>query len=170
MKALGLGSKDLWSLPLELVSYSFVADWFANVQDCVSSFAPNIGVSNIGQCTTVEWKCTETVEFKLKGISAGNVGLTEIQQCTTPPNVVRTIYYKSRDTGPFPALPRLTWKSDFRFDNPVRCLDALALFANAASSIKANLASKGRDLAIAAQRRTPSQKGVRKPDDFRNLT
>jgi len=168
--ALGLGYKDLWSLPLELVSYSFVADWFANLQDAISSFAPDIGVSNIGQCTTIEWNCVETVEYKLKGIAPGAGSDVEIQQCTTPGPVVRTIHYKSRDTGPFPELPRLRWKTDFKFVNPLRCLDSLALFANAAAKIKANLIPSSQELALATRRRTPSQKGVRSSGDFVNLT
>jgi len=128
---LGLGVKDFISVPWELASYSFVYDWFANLGDYLGAMVPDIGLSNVGGCVTVEWECVETVTYS--GRSASANGGVSILSITPPPPFTRTIKYKSRTPG---LNPGLSWQSDFKFDKLTRCLDALALFSAGLAKVR----------------------------------
>lgn len=54
----GFDSKGLFTLPWELVPYSFVADWFINVQDFLASLVPVPSVTTLGSCLTVNLETT----------------------------------------------------------------------------------------------------------------
>lgn len=49
----GLGTKDLVTLPLDLLTLSFVADWFVNLGDFVGAIVPLPGVNQLGSCIVV---------------------------------------------------------------------------------------------------------------------
>lgn len=166
--ALGLGFKDLWALPLELTTLSFVGDWFANIGDFVSALAPDVGFSNVGSCTTVEWECEETITFGVKGLDPSKVGVTTIAGITPPSPVTRRIYRKERFVGL--QGPTLQWKLDFKFSNPVRVLDAVALIASLTARTKADLKPSPMDEILRLRRRNPSQRGRRSQDDYRNAS
>lgn len=159
--ALGLGAKDFMSVPWELVTGSFIVDWFANVGDVISSLLPDIGLSNIGACTTIDWSCIETVSYAVKGVRAGKENIIEILNGTAPTPVSRKIRFKRRDVDLM--LPQLRFKSDFRFDNLTRCLDALALLKVQTSQVKNQFpwATPGRP-------RRRSRKGVYGAESFLN--
>lgn len=168
MNLLGLGWKDLLSVPWELKSHSFVVDWFVNLGDFLGSFVPDFGISNIGTCVIVEWERKDVVSYGYKGQSPAKVGNQTVLSATAPPPFTRTIIHKSRVIKPLSAY--LRFKSDFKFDKLTRSLDALALFTQQASKIKASGDMSALDEIIKLRRRNPSQRGVRKAVDFRNLS
>lgn len=168
LRALGLGGKDLFGLPYELLTYSFVADWFANIGDVISAIAPEFGFYNVGQSCTIDWNCAESVVYSTVGIDGAGKTLLSHQA----PSYARTIHYRDRSVGPL--VPHIRWRSDFKFDSPTRVLDTLALFTARASKIKATLAKNppNRRLLEGAQKRGFyfSNRGTRDAWDFRGLS
>lgn len=166
LRALGLGLKDLASLPWELVTLSFVADWFANIGDFLSSLAPDVDISNVGSCVVIEWRCTQEIKYSFLGNPRTD---TDIISVTPPGDCTRVIHYKERTVGL--GLPSLQWKTDFKFDSALRSLDALALFTAQTSKVQANLkpTTTLHEELMKVRRRQPSQKGRRSAEDYRNL-
>lgn len=168
MGALGLGYKDLFGLPYELVTLSFVADWFANIGDFLSSLAPDIGFSNVGSCITTKWNCTELVVYSAVGADGADKALVGAQG----PSYARTIEYTERVVRPLAS--RLQWQSDFKFDRAIRSLDALALLSAQFSRVKSRLPKSvtSRDKLQGSQRRGVyfSNAGTRDAWDFRGLS
>jgi hypothetical protein len=120
---LGLTSKGLLTLPWELVNKSFVLDWFVNVGDFIGALTPAFSWTSLGSCYTIDRR-----------------KLLIVQAISNQPGTGRTLLYgnsggykilhesKSRVVGlPHPSI---VVKSDFRFDNITRCLDALTLLAS----------------------------------------
>lgn len=118
--AAGFSTKGLLSTPWELVPYSFVYDWIANVGDYIGAFLPSPSFHQLGSALAVErivtthWSCLGspptsgyTVERNVSG------------SCT------RIDWAKWR-TQQLPE-PGLVIRSDFRFSNLTRSLDAAAL-------------------------------------------
>lgn len=165
LKALGLSFKDLASLPWELVSLSFVADWVANIGDCISAIAPNIGTSNVGSCVVIEWRCVE--ETALSGAYTLQPTQTVLMSSQLPPPYMRVITSKQRIVGL--NGPRLQWRTDFKFDSVVRALDAIALFTAQTSKVQADLKPTAMEEILRLRRRNPSQRGRRSAEDYRNL-
>lgn len=117
---IGLSSKGLITLPWELVPYSFVIDWFANVGDFLGAVTPVLGLTQLGSCISIERERSIVLthladlpgtDWTIKTNSQGQY----------------TSYVKSylRSKG-IPA-PKLVIKNDFRFDNIIRSADALSL-------------------------------------------
>lgn len=123
LDALGLGSKQLLTVPWELLPYSFVVDWFANVGDFIGSITPAFGVQQIGSCLAVE---TKTVDSWMQtGYSLVSPGSFDLVSPPSPGYCTSQYIEKIRTLG-LP-LPSISMKSDFKFNNMTRCLDALAL-------------------------------------------
>ena len=120
-KILGFDGKSLATLPWELVRYSFVVDWFANVGDYLGSLA-DVANSNkhLGGCVTTERWLTAR-------ISATCVGVGSTWTLTRSPNVklLGVEFNKHRSTS-LPS-PGLVMRGNFHFDEPRRVADALAL-------------------------------------------
>jgi hypothetical protein len=117
---IGFSGKNLLTLPWELIPYSFVVDWFANIGDFVGAITPSLGVKQLGTAATIER--TNTMEANIVGISAPT-GWTI--------NVPGFGSYKtslnSRNRATTLPSPRIVIKNDFRFSNLTRVLDATGL-------------------------------------------
>lgn len=119
---LGLGSKDLVTLPWELVPFSFVADWFVNVGDFLGAASQAMYPKSLGQCYTLQ---TVRSEFR------------ETVTHTVPTNYVISSYRRGwvrEDTvwkTRYPGLraPKIGIKADFRLDDLTRLADGFALAA-----------------------------------------
>lgn len=116
---IGFTAKGLVTLPWELVSYSFVADWFLNLGDFLGALVPTPSWHHLGSCMTVERNTVN--RYNVVGTTDG-VSNTVLQAGWG--TYVRQDIVKTR--GPL-AMPGITVKSDFRFDRPTRLADAAAL-------------------------------------------
>lgn len=128
--ALGFTTKGLVTVPWELMTLSFVADWFANVGDLLGALAPTPGWENLGAALVATdqsacvYTCTGLVSFAPGYyVSQGPTG-----------SASTSLYQKSR--GPLTA-PGLVVKSNFRLDDPTRLLDALTLLSTRFSRLTA---------------------------------
>jgi len=121
---LGFTFKGLVTLPWELLTLSFVADWIANLGSFIGSLVPSPGWNALGSCVTVRRVLTQ--EYAANGDSV----------CIFPSSMILTrpmsgSYFaewedKYRSGLPSPAL---VIRNSFKFENPVRFADALALAA-----------------------------------------
>ena len=118
---IGFSMKGLATLPWELVKYSFVIDWFTNVGDFLGSIVPLPFVKQLGSCTVIkrrrtinltEMPCTPVSGFDLLRSGSGVYVRTQ------------TTYNRIAGLG---GAPKVVIRSDFRFDNLTRSLDALSL-------------------------------------------
>jgi hypothetical protein len=118
---LGFSAKGLITLPLELVSHSFVADWFLNIGDVFGAAVPSLSFNQLGSClvtrreTTTIWTAEDSVASSGYDLIRGTTG----SFVNTRRQIVR---------GPLSA-PGLVIKNDFRFDKLTRVADAAALLA-----------------------------------------
>ncbi len=120
---LGFSTKGLALLPLQLTSYSFVADWFVNLSDYIQSTIPAFGWNQLGSCLVT--KRTQTSLYVPNGytnllpatytVTSGPNGLIYVTKTTT----VREALYPSS----------IEMQSDFKFDKFKRAADAAALIA-----------------------------------------
>lgn len=166
MGALGLGIKDFVSVPWELVPYSFVVDWFANIGDFLNALVPDVSVSNLGMCTTTKWVSRSTVTYGVKGTYSSSRVL--VSSNPIPP-ITRTVTFTERTVGAF--APQLRWQSDFKFDSLTRVLDAASLFVQRAKGIKQVMGFPSElDKIVHLRRKQSSAKGVWTPSFFHNLS
>jgi hypothetical protein len=116
---LGLSTKGLITLPWELTSYSFVLDWFLNVGDFIGAMTPAIGWENKGSCVTITRKRTLVVGPTSCNPAAG-------WSVDTAPSGSYKVTHTSKVRSPG-LSPGVVVRSDFRFSNATRCLDAFSL-------------------------------------------
>lgn len=121
--AIGLSSKDLITLPWELVRYSFVVDWFVNVGDFIGSLVPAFEATQLGACTVIKRELCHSYNV----VSSGSSSPSYITTGTFGGGYISTIDSVERSVG-IPA-PKLLIKTDFKFNRLVRCLDAYALLS-----------------------------------------
>lgn len=124
---LGFSFKSLTTLPWELMTYSFVADWFANVGDVIGAHAPSLGYKQLGSCLVIERVTSQSYLFN----AVEKPGYTLVSPCQGSVGLVR----QSKTRSPL-AYPGLALKSDFRFSEFTRAADATALIASRFSKIK----------------------------------
>lgn len=122
--SLGFDLKGLILLPLQLTSYSFVADWFSNLSSYVKATIPAFGWTAVGGCL-VTTRATSTA-YTLGGTTnllPGSFTLLASPQGSSA--IVRL------STTRQPLMPASFEKtSDFGFDRFSRVADAFALVAS----------------------------------------
>lgn len=123
LERIGFTSKGLITLPWELKSYSFVADWFWNIGDLLGALVPAFGWNALGSCQTV----TQYVEnfYDIHGVTNLMPGAYSI---TSSPQDGYKVIHESKTRSPVSA-PGLVVKTDFGFSNITRVADAMALIS-----------------------------------------
>lgn len=116
----GISLKGLLSLPLELTPYSFVVDWFVNLSDYLHAVLPTPGINQLGSCVVLQRDSNMTYQTLSSTSKTG-------WNCVTPASGGFSTYIGTKQRIPGIAGPRLTIKSDFRFDHITRSLDAASL-------------------------------------------
>lgn len=129
---LGLSSKGLITLPWQLMSYSFVADWFLNIGDYLQSQVPAFGWTALGSCLVTR-RTTSNV-YTLGQVTvldpqwvhhikpSGSISVTRVETVREPL-----------------AKSGVVVQSDFKFDSITRSLDALALIVTGINRISAKV-------------------------------
>lgn len=118
---IGFSTKGLLTLPWELIPYSFVVDWFANVSDYLNAIIPLPGLKQLGSCLVTERTRSTVYSTVGTGIVAGSSNtLFRPWQSTFS----GTLWSKTRSVL---LAPDLVIKSDFKLDSAVRQADALSL-------------------------------------------
>lgn len=120
---LGFSMKGLLMLPLELTSYSFVADWFVNLSSYVQATLPVFGWNALGNCLV-----TTRVTANAYRITSDIPSNPAVYTIPTP--MTGTCGIVCVTTTRTPLLPvSLEMQSDFKFDSFKRVADATALVA-----------------------------------------
>lgn len=126
-KAYGLGSKDLLTLPWELIPYSFVLDWFVNVGDYIGALADAFYPGNLGSCLVTEvvqsavWESISHTGTSMVKVTSPLLAVVR-EDCVTK---YRTVGLRN---------PGLVVKANFRLDNATRIGDSLGLVAQQIAS------------------------------------
>jgi len=120
--SLGLGSKNLLTVPWELTRLSFVIDWFVNVGSFIGSAVPLLGFTQLSSGLSVSVTTLEQYSIASSSLvqpSLFDVVTAPIGQCESI-----TKYYVR-----LPGLlaPTLMIKPDFKFGSFLRCADAYSL-------------------------------------------
>lgn len=117
---LGFTTKGLVTLPWELVTASFVADWFGNLGDFIGAIAPAPGWHQLGSCYTVTR--TRRNQWTVTGVGSG-------ASYDVDENNISTYVRETSDKYRIPMLapPGIIVRSDFRFDKITRVADAISL-------------------------------------------
>ncbi len=120
---LGFSLKGLLTLPWELMAYSFVADWFANIGDYIGSIAPSVGYNMLGSCM-VEHRVTVNT-YNSVGVNKPSGTWTLDAPITGTFSIVREHTTRGGLAG-----AGLVIKNDFKFSDFTRTADAFALLAS----------------------------------------
>jgi len=120
---IGLTSKGLLTLPWELIPYSFVVDWFVNIGDFIGAMSPSLGWTQLGSCHVL--KREKVLQLAPLQTTPGPAVEAILKPATGSYKLTQTSV--SRQAGL--SAPGLVVKSDFRFSNLTRCLDAYSLLA-----------------------------------------
>lgn len=118
---LGFSFKGLVTTPIELISYEFVAGWFANFSEYLGSFVPDVGLHNLGSCL-VENRTTLNTWETASAVAVGDYVLERA------PGAFMSHERKSKIRSGL-LSPRIVIKNDFRFNTVTRVADAFALLA-----------------------------------------
>jgi len=116
---LGLAFKNLATVPWELVPFSFVADWFANVGDLIGSLVPSPGVNQLGGCVTVKRSRLLDVRDSNAQAVSGTTNVVPYSARKSATDIIRS-------RGGL-VCPGFVIRSNFRFDHITRSLDAISL-------------------------------------------
>lgn len=119
---LGFSTRGMLLLPWQLTTYSFVADWFANIGSFIASTLPAPGFKQLGHALVMDRVIGNGYTVTVQSNNAGYTLLTA-------PNGTNSIVHQSKQrTGLEPAA--VVVKSDFRFDDFTRVTDAVTLLAS----------------------------------------
>jgi hypothetical protein len=120
---LGFSTKGLITLPYELMTYSFVADWFANIGDFIGASVASLGYNQLISGFTSRRVTSNAYTWASAGMSSASFELAAPFNGQT--GIVREI---TRREPLYPA--GVVIKSDFKFDQITRVADAIGLIAN----------------------------------------
>lgn len=124
----GLGSKDLITLPWELIPYSFVVDWFLNVGDFLGAMSQYMYPKSLAQCHSIQ-SVRSIYRETLNHTTPANYTLSSKRKGWVREDTV----WKTR----YPGLhaPSLVFKSNFRLDEAARLGDSMSLIGQQLSRI-----------------------------------
>jgi hypothetical protein len=117
---IGFSPKSLITLPWELIPYSFVIDWFANVGDFIGSLVPDFGIKQLGTYTTVQ-------RYRTMTLTQGPCSAAPGWIFDTVPSGEYTTTVQTKIRSVRPLRRRLVIKENFKLRNRERALDALSL-------------------------------------------
>jgi hypothetical protein len=118
--AIGFDFSKLLTTPWELLPYSFVIDWFANVGDFINAAIPQFRCRQLGSCVTVNEERAFTLTH-LTDIPVNGYQVTVPSHGSYRSSVVT----RRRIVGPLQS--GILVKNDFRFNAMTRVMDALSL-------------------------------------------
>jgi hypothetical protein len=118
--AIGFDFSKLITTPWELLPYSFVIDWFANVGDYINSLIPQFGCRQLGSCVTINEERSFTLTH-LRDVPVA--GWTVLSPSSG--SYRSAIVSRRRIVGPLQTSVMV--RNDFRFTNMTRTLDSIAL-------------------------------------------
>jgi hypothetical protein len=120
---LGFSFRGLAMLPLQLTSYSFVADWFSNLGSYVQNTIPAFGWNQLGSCMVT----TRVTANAYRIVSSSNLLPSTYTIDQGPNGSIGIIRVTTTRSALMPASFEVV--SDFKFDTGKRVGDALALIA-----------------------------------------
>jgi len=116
----GFDAKSLMILPWNLVGYSFVVDWFANVGDLIGALGQAFYPSSLGRCRVVTQTGTSVQDGWTTGWAAGYTVTSPQRTILREDKVLKT-------RTPGLRSPGLVIKHNFGLDNLTRLGDAVSL-------------------------------------------
>lgn len=116
----GFDPKGLATVAWELVPYSFVADWFVNIGDLLGALVPDFRMTQLGSCIVEKHDLTSVASCVCNQALGSNTIIAAPRGSAS-----MNAQWWSRTPGL--DSPGLVIKSDFRFSNLTRALDAIAL-------------------------------------------
>jgi hypothetical protein len=119
----GFSAKGLVTLPWELVSYSFVADWFFNVGSFLNAMVPAFGYNQLGACLTLER--TRSTVYNAESTSVAT-SLQNTWDLIRPISGYVVSVNKGKSRGQLSG-PALVVRNNFKLDQVTRLADAFAL-------------------------------------------
>lgn len=129
---LGFDASNMLALPWELVPYSFVADWFANVGDFLYSVIPSVSIHPLSTWYTMRSELTRTLR-----ILSATIHDPSAYDSVSAPHETRTC--KQINVNRIPRLPSpgITFKprSIQKVSSDLRTADTFALVANLANTL-----------------------------------
>lgn len=116
----GLDAKSLLTLPWNLISYSFVVDWFVNVADLIGALGQVFQPASLGRALVTKQVATCTISATSTAWPSGYTIVTPYS------GIVREDALRTQRSVGLKS-PSLVVKSDFRFHDMTRLVDAVAL-------------------------------------------
>lgn len=118
----GVASKQLLTLPWELLPWSFVVDWFSNIGDFVGALAQSFYPASLGQCYVTEDTYSEYRRcLAMTAFVPSTIQVIDQLQGWTRADVITKV------RSPGLLGPGIVIKQDFKLDSTTRIADSLAL-------------------------------------------
>jgi hypothetical protein len=124
---LGFAPKGLITLPWELVSHSFVADWFLNIGDFIGAMVPAFGWNSLGRTMM-------TIHGNITRYTIVNCVQQGAFSTISPAGGSWQTSTLTKTRGPVPS-PQIVVRNDFRFHKATRVADAMALIGQKMTSV-----------------------------------
>jgi hypothetical protein len=121
---IGFSTRGLITLPWELLGYSFLADYLANIGDIIGANAPAPGYNLLGSCLTVNRVLTNAYTWT----STGRPLVPDVP-LASPFNGQTAVVRQTRSRGPL-TQPGFVIRSDLKLDQFTRSATLLTLLAN----------------------------------------